>query len=396
MAGGFESFYQRARNAVDEGLVRFGVRRPDLSERPEFMDRVEGLDTVHLDDVDVDRSQLSRYLGAVEEEEALSVAGHSRYLDDDPRLFNEAIAVHESLNTYEELGVIDDAEGLSEQIFSEVVNDRGLAQGLVDSELVESNESYESVRFDQIPGIYMDNIVSDIEGGDGTPFRFTYEEGEWRPVEGGVEGVEVIRKSDNLSIGGKTPTSHPGEMYRLRNVEFVDGEPVSTWREDPTEYTSEVRESAESVIGQYSEEFPGVELSLFGSPENGTMKPGSDIEHGLHVPLEHVGGVDSIEEVEDSYSEVKRGLDDFRKEIVGEVVDEASVDISQDAYGYVSIRGEGQDYALGRNEYDHEDSRLIVDGEGMQFVNYDEHLEQQGLEETGDIQSSGLFPGLNS
>lgn len=393
MTQGVESFYQRARNAVDEGLVRFGAREPDMVDSPEQTDRIEGLDTVELDSVSVDRSQLERYLDTVEQSDALGVAGHSRHFEDDPRLFNEAVAVHESLSAYEELGVIEDAQQLSKNVFSQIVNDRGLAQGLTDLEAVEENDSYSTVDRRAIPSLYMNEIIPEMEGGEAEPFRFTYDGDGWRPVQRDVDqGIEVIRKPDNPGAGGKTPVSTPGGMYRLRTgVEFVDGEPRSTWREDPTKYTEDVRGAAREVMEEVSEQHPGVELSLFGSPENGTMKPGSDIEHALHVPIEYVDGPDSIEDLEENDYDVRREVDSFRSEIIGKIAEESSVDLSGDAYSYVSIRGQDVDYAMGRNNHGGDQDRRMIIGEEADFVDYDQHLEQKGLEEKGDIRASGLL-----
>ena len=315
-------------------------------------------------------------IGIIEEE--MYSDEHSK-----PSILNEAIALNESLHNQAE--EVENPTELGQEIFQEVM-EKGAREDL--NQLLEEDEKglhrLEERGHKKITDQY---AVPESEGGSAEPFRYTFQNGTWTPVEeldkDHTKGVEVIRKS-NWERGGKRPSKNPEKMWRLRETEFEkqNGEwTAPLWREDPTYETQITHDAAETVVNSYREQYPSLELTLFGSCSEGTMTNSSDLEHSLHIDAEDIGLEDNREThavYHEAWDAAERIRDDLLEDIIQET-ERNNVEGLEPGYGYIAIRDDQTEYELNRRQrVPHDDFRFVA-GEEADTAEFNQHRENIGL-----------------
>ncbi|MDY6777925.1 MAG: hypothetical protein SVU32_04610 [Candidatus Nanohaloarchaea archaeon] len=361
-----------------------GTYDPDLTKEPLEAFEHGDYNTPELEEYNLETTDLEPYLDRIEEREALQVTGddvHGVFDGDQPTLLNEAAAIAASLEQYSDQ--IPDHEQLGVELYDHIVNETGLAE-----QLLEESEDDGTVHPSTVTSIYRNNVVPDLDGGDGDTYIFTYEEGSgWTIADGGEQGVELLRKRRS-AIGKKSPREHPDNMWRLRHVALEDGKTTTTWKEDPTRTTAAVHEAAQDVMQEVRATYPSAELTLFGSVEQGTMHQGSDLEHAVHIHVDDVDEmveheIETAQDVSDHYMDVYSTVNQFRREVeqaIIEAADERGHDVRR-GYGYVAVRDDEIEYPLNREERFQQDERVLVTDE-VGHIEFNTYQQEQGLRET--------------
>jgi predicted nucleotidyltransferase len=344
----------------------------DPIEDPKAVLDSDSYDTPDLEEYGFDADDIERYTDEIETDEALAVTGEGVTGEKRPTAINEAVAVRASLANYSDR--LEDIEGLGEELYQAVIDDRGVGEALLEA----SDED------DQVHPAEVSDIYADVRSDS---FTFVHDDGWEQAGETTGTGIEIVRKRRS-AMGKKSPREYPDRMYRLREVELEDGEPVASWREAPTPTTTAVHEAAGKVMDRVRQEYPSAELTMFGSVEEGQMAPGSDIEHGLHLDVEDVDAmvaadIEDTHDVHEHYTDVHTATNELRKEIERQVIaaaDEQGADVRR-GYGYVSVRDDDLEYSLNREGPIRGEDRRVLVTDAIERIEYNDRKAELGVVE---------------